>query len=191
MIGYLKGKVIRKGETEVVIDVNGVGYKVFLDSNTCSTVNFNDILELDIYTHVKEDQLSLFGFSTNESKNFFELLISVSGVGPKSALAILSLGNTINTIRSIQKAKVEDLTRVPGIGKKLAQKIIVDLQSKVGKLVEIDLTADSDDELILALINLGFEKSEALKMSKDVDPELNISDKIKISLKKKNNDKSR
>ncbi len=191
MIGYLKGKVIRKGETEVVVDVNGVGYKVFLDSATCSKVSFGETLELDIYTHVKEDQLSLFGFTTNENKNFFEMLISVSGVGPKSALAILSLGNAINTIRSIQKAKVEDLTRVPGIGKKLAQKIIVDLQSKVGKLVEIDLTADSDDELILALLNLGFEKSEALRMSKDVDSELSISDKIKLSLKKKNHDKSR
>ncbi len=191
MIGYLKGKVIRKGESEVILDVNGVGYKVFLDSNTCSKVNFDETLELDIYTHVKEDQLSLFGFSSNESKNFFELLISVSGVGPKSALAILSLGDTVNTIRSIQKAKVEDLTRVPGIGKKLAQKIIVDLQSKVGKLVEIDLTSESDDELILALVNLGFEKSEALNMSKDVDSELSISDKIKLSLKKKKNDKSR
>ncbi|OGC50075.1 Holliday junction DNA helicase RuvA [candidate division WWE3 bacterium RIFCSPHIGHO2_01_FULL_40_23] len=190
MIGYLKGKTVKLDDTSVIVDVNGVGYKVFLLSNTISTLTNNSINEFYVHTHVKEDQLSLFAFLKHDELKIFQLLLEVSGVGPKTALTILSSLKYEELISAIQKAKVGEFTKISGIGKKLAQKIILELQNKTGKVSDLDLSiGSSDNELIETLLNLGFTKKEASNMTLGIDKDLPLEQKVKISLKKVNEKK--
>lgn len=186
MISYLHGKVLHKDLNYFEIDVNGVGYKVFSKSTFINTLTFNDVISVFIYTNVKEDDIKLFGFENREEKIIFEVLISVSGVGPKTALAILN-STSVNGIKSaIQNADTEVFMNVSGIGKKLAQKIIVELQSKIGKITELNLKETNDEDVINALKNLGYTYKEAHELSKGVDKNLEIREKIKLSLKNTN-----
>lgn len=186
MISYLHGKVIHKDLNYLEIDVNGVGYKVFSKSAFIEGLTFNDVASVFIYTNVKEDDIKLFGFETREDKSIFEILISVSGVGPKTALAILNCASASNIKNAIQNADTEIFTNVSGIGKKVAQKIIVELQSKIGKISELNLKETEDDEIIEALKNLGYSYKESQELSKGLDKNLKIEDKIKLSLKNNN-----
>ena len=184
MIGYIKGTVLKKDPKSLVIDVNSVGYKVTLPASHLEKLRINDVVSLQIHTHVKEDQITLFGFISDDELKIFELLLEVSGVGPRTALSVISAINPNKITTFIQKAKVEEFTKIPGIGKKVAQKIIVELQSKMGKVSDLSLESEiSDSELTQALQNLGFTRREATEMSKDVDPNLEIEQKIKLSLK--------
>lgn len=187
MIGWLSGKLAAADRDKLIVDVGGVGYQVVpVGGLSKIQLKIGEAINCFVYTHVREDQLSLFGFSNLEEKQMFELLLSVSGVGPKSALSVLSRGNPGEVREAVAKADVEFFTSVPGLGKKTAQRIIIDLKSKLGDLEELDLTGKNEPaakELIMALRSIGFGTDEARTMIKRVDLDLPLTDQIKLSLK--------
>jgi holliday junction DNA helicase RuvA len=158
MIAYLTGKPILHG-TKLVVLVNGVGYGVLVSSKVLQQVGEAESVSLFIHTHVREDQLSLFGFLTLQEQQLFELLLGVSGVGPSTALHLTNT-NPDQLISAVQEAKVSFFSAVPRVGKKLAQKIIIELRGKLGELKELNLAPLSAKEqtVISALVNLGFNE---------------------------------
>jgi Holliday junction DNA helicase RuvA len=171
MIGFLKGEVHSIDNTALIVMTGGVGYKVTVPLSIATGVVEQASISLFIYTHVREDQLSLFGFSSKEELFLFEKLISVSGIGPKSALAMLSVHSPASLAEAIESSNSETLSHTPGVGKKTAEKIILELKGKVTHLLN-GTTADSTLEVRLALEALGYSTKEihsALKELKDVD----------------------
>lgn len=188
MIGWLAGKLLAYDRERVIIEVNGVGYQVAASAGVLrSKVKIGEEIRIFVYTHVREDQLALFGFLNLGEKQMFELLLSVSGVGPKSALAVLSRGNSNEIRDAVANADVEFFKSVPGLGKKTAQRIIVDLKSKLGDARELDLTGGDETaarELILALKSMGFGAEEAREAVKKIDTGLPLEEQIRMALKK-------
>lgn len=169
-----------------MVDVGGVGYTVVPSASVRGkSLSTGSPLSLYIHTHVRENELKLFGFSTLEERQVFELLLSVSGVGPKTALAIVSAGGSQEVRRAIGTADVDHFTSIPGVGKKTAQRIIVDLKSKIGGIGELDLASDTSDnaELFAALRSMGFRSEEIKEAVKKVDKTKGLEDQIKRSLK--------
>lgn len=187
MIGWLSGKLVGEDRDKLLIDVNGVGYQILPSAEVIKNkVKIGEDIRIFIYTHVREDQLSLFGFSSLEGRRMFELLLSVSGVGPKSALAVLARGNPDEIRQAVANADVEFFKSVPGLGKKTAQRIIIDLKSKLGDLEELDLTGKNEPavkELTAALRSMGFAADEIRAAVKKVDLELTLQEQIKLALK--------
>src|SRR3990167_434514 len=134
MIGYLNGEVVTRDDPHIIIDVNGVGYKVLATRSVLSKVILNGKLKLFIYTHVREDAISLFGFLDSLDLKLFENLISVSGIGPKTAMNIFSVGTREDVVQAIVTGDVSFFIGVPRLGKKNAQKIIIELKSKLGSI---------------------------------------------------------
>jgi len=171
MIALLTGRLALKAPTHLVLDVQGVGYEVFIPLSTYYNLpNLNDSLSLSIHTHVREDAIQLFGFSTQEEKDAFVLLMTVSGIGPKSALGILSALPVSDLVSAIQSADVEKLETVPGIGKKSAGRLVLELKDKLTKLhpgfapTADSVTTGQDkifDDALSALTNLGYRGSDA------------------------------
>ena len=158
MIATVRGKVIARGVDHVVVEANGVGYKVFVPSHPSGD-------EVLLHTHhvVREDAQLLFGFESREELALFELLISVSGVGPKAAVAILSVSRPVDVASAIAAGDAATLAKAPGVGKKTAERLIVDLRSKMGRIA---LGPDGPDipdadEAVTALRALGYTVSEA------------------------------
>lgn len=186
MIGFLKGTIQFKEIQTFIIDVHDVGYQVAVPAFLAQETKAGDKVKLFIYTHVREDEISLFGFSNQEEKQIFLHLISVSGIGPKLALNILSSSNgAANILKAIQNAKVEFFENIKGVGKKSAQRIIVDLKTKIGSLKELDFAAEADRDLIEALKGLGFGQEEIKKAIAGINPELSLEEKLKLALKDK------
>ena len=186
MISYLEGTIKFKSTNYLTILVGGVGYKVSVPADIIAHTKLNQSLSLFIHTHVKEDALDLYGFETPDELAMFELLLSVSGIGPKTALSIFSNGKLPKIKEAIIKGDVSFFTSVPRLGTKNSQKIIIELRSKLGNLGLLDLGADSGEtkEIIDALKSFGFtpaESREAIKSLKD--SEGSVSDKIRQSLK--------
>ena len=180
MIGFIKGKVINKKPTKILIDVNGVGYLLNISINTFEKINEQEEISLYTHLHVREDQLELFGFYTEAEKEMFELLISVSGIGPKMAQTILSGVRPEELIRTIAHSALSSLTAIPGIGKKTAERLIVELKDKVTKIEEtekiIDLPTSSSSirhEALNALISLGYSREKGEQALRTVINELN------------------
>ena len=188
MISRLKGNVIDSDTKSVILDVNGVGYKVFANTETISKSNRskNSPLELFTYLAVRENSMDLYGFTSKETLEFFELLISVSGIGPKSALGILNVAE-VGTLRSaISSGETSHLTKVSGIGKKTAEKIVLELRDKIGALEsEFDGTnMKGEVDAMEALKSLGYSQSEAREALKKIPKEISsTSDKVKSALK--------
>lgn len=186
MIGFLKGIIQFKEANTIIINVDNVGYQVAVPTFLIQDLKVRDKVSLFIYTHVREDDISLFGFSNQEEKQIFLELISVSGIGPKLALNILSFSNgAANIIKAIQKAKVEFFENIKGVGKKSAQRIIIDLKSKIGSLKELEFEAEIDRDLLDALKGLGFSQEEIKKAVKGIKKDLPLEKKLKLALKKK------
>lgn len=185
MIGKLKGTVDYFGDGHLVIDVNGVGYKVSCNEVMIGKAAGSETLELFIYTHVKEDQLSLIGFETQNELELFELLISVSGVGPKAALNILNIASPDVVKTAIVNQDSSILTQVSGIGKKTAERLILELQNKVKNFsATVQETARGDQDVIEALVSMGYNISEAREAAKNVQSESDdISERIKLALR--------
>ena len=133
MIGYLSGTIVSINEKFMIIDTGGVGYKVFTTPNLLQQNTIGSVISLWIYTAVREDTLDLFGFDSESIQELFELLISISGIGPKSALGILSLADIGSLVYAIKNENIGYLTQVSGIGKKMAEKIILELKDKIEK----------------------------------------------------------
>jgi len=188
MIGYLKGKLISSKPTQIILDVNGVGYKIGISINTFEKVVDKDEVSLFIHTHVKEDSISLFGFFSEAEKEMFELLISISGIGPKIALGLLS-GITADSLKeAIEEGNVTRITAVPGIGRKTAERLVLELRSKVedisfGETSEIPPSVKS--EAVSALTTLGYNIKIAEKAVRDLlseKPDYSLEDLIKKAL---------
>jgi Holliday junction DNA helicase RuvA len=168
MIAHLNGKLLEKSTDYAVIETSGVGYLVYLSSN--SLAHLGDIgtqTEMHIYTHVREDQLSLFGFVTKEEKAIFQRLINVSGIGPKMALAILSGLTPGDLVQAVIKEDLVRLHAISGVGKKTAERIVVDLKDKFVKdFANIGISAPQSNkplynDALSALINPGYPRSTA------------------------------
>lgn len=158
MIGMLTGKPLITPRSFMML-CGGVGYAVQVGSTVIGKANGQSELTLFVYTHVREEALELYGFLTEEEKDLFLLLLAVSGVGPKTALAIANAGaEKIST--AVQNAEVTFFTKIPRVGKKLAQKIIIDLKSKLGGLKELQLGSFDDHTQVIvdAIVSLGFEE---------------------------------
>jgi Holliday junction DNA helicase RuvA len=187
MIGYLKGKVELLKRPFVIIDVNDVGYKVLVPETIYAKLSLGDIVKIFTFTYVREDALDLFGFLEAEDLGLFESLLTVSGVGPKTALNIFSFGERKDIIEAIIKGDVSFFTSVPRLGTKNAQKIIIELKSKMGSGADIDLSGKDlleNAEVVQALKNFGFSVGEAQKAVREIKQVgLTTEDKIRLSLK--------
>jgi holliday junction DNA helicase RuvA len=171
MIALLTGRLAFKAPSHLALDVQGVGYEVFIPLSTYYNLpNVQDNLTLSIHTHVREDAIQLFGFSTPQEKDAFVLLLSVSGIGPKSALGILSALPVSDLVSAIQSGDVEKLETVPGIGKKSAGRLVLELKDKLTKLHPALVPSDAQllkgrdeqfDDALSALTNLGYRTSDA------------------------------
>lgn len=179
MIAYLKGKILEKSENLIILEVNNVGYEVNISLNTYLTLANKEECELFTYLQVKEDGISLFGFSTKSEKELFTNLITVNGVGPKMAITILSGASITDIVTAIVSEDSKMLSKFKGVGKKTAERIILELKEKLGEtmklesgdLASVDLRNDVVNDCIMALVALGLSKSEAVKRIKE-----NISD---------------
>lgn len=187
MIGHLTGNVIDVLDGGVLLNVQGVGYKVSTTDQTCSFVEQNQTVSLYTHLAVREQALDLYGFLTKQEIDFFELLITISGIGPKGALGILSAADPITLYTAIKKEDATVLTKVSGIGKKNADKIILELQKKVAKFdAEFgdNQAAEYDMEVFEALEALGFDTRSIQKaLQEDSLRGLDTSAKIKAAIK--------
>jgi Holliday junction DNA helicase RuvA len=187
MIGYLKGKIELLKRPFVIIDVNGVGYKVLVPETIYAKLSLGDLVKIFTYTYVREDALDLFGFLEAEDLGLFESLLTVSGVGPKTALNIFSFGERKDIIEAIIKGDVSFFTSVPRLGTKNAQKIIIELKNKMGSSAELDLSGKDlleNAEVVQALKNFGFSVAEAQKAVREIKQVgLTTEEKIRLALK--------
>ena len=197
MIGHLKGKIISKSPPEVLLEVQGIGYELLCPMSTIYELDnlYDDVL---LFTHlsIKEDAHTLFGFITKDEKNVFRELIRVNGVGPKVALAILSNLSVHSLVECISTEDADLLAKTPGIGKKTALKLIVELQDRLSKIDLVGSLANSIEikqnsnpnskQAIEALQSLGFKAKEANRMvSKIEDQELSTEQLIRLALQNK------
>jgi holliday junction DNA helicase RuvA len=188
MIGYLTGKIVSSKPTKILLDVNGVGYLVNISINTFEKISEKESASLFIHTSVKEDSITLFGFSTETEKEMFELLISVNGVGTKIALSILSGIRTDDLKRAIQSSDISRIVAVPGIGKKTAERLVLELGNKVSNITGGDIAEISHsikNEAVSALVTLGYNSKIAENVVRDVltgKPDSTIEELIKKAL---------
>ena len=201
MFEYIRGELTVKKIDYVALEVNGIAYKIFISLKTYDMLT-EDTEKLFIYTNVKEDDFSLYGFKTESERELFKALVSISGVGPKLGLAILSTFNTQEVIDIVIEENAKLLVRVPGLGQKKAQKLIVDLKDKVKKLNVIGIAQDGNhdtassvsstkalimkEDLKLALESLGYSNADVSKWIKDEEIEKyeRVEDAIRDILKK-------
>ena len=188
MIVHLSGKLIFKDPSYAIVDVQGVGYKVFISLNTFNALpNINKNVYISTYYNVTEKSHDLFGFNDNSEKDLFTMLISVSGIGPKIAINLLSFVKPDDFKQRLISGEVEMLTSLPGIGPKTARRIIVELKDKFIKIDKNDLPIDHksnlDTDALNALMNLGFRSKDITKVLNEIDKNCSLEEKIKLALK--------
>lgn len=193
MIGSIKGKITLKTEKFAIVETNGVGYKINMATDALSKLKTpnqsklgsgretGDEIMLWIHTHVREDILELYGFLNRVELEFFEMLLSVSGIGPKGALAVLSVASIETLRRAIGSGDISYLTKISGIGKKTAEKIVIELRDKIGEEKGTSLQGELD--ALEALKSLGYSQNEAREALKKISPETNTNAKIREALK--------
>lgn len=200
MIAYLEGRLAEKKPTTAIVDVKGVGYSVNIPISSFEKLpEVGSAVKLFTCTYVREDAFQLFGFATTPEKELFELLISVNGVGPKSALGILSSISVEDFQASILEENIDMLTKISGVGNKTAQRLIVELKEKIAKsfiLPEKEKTSTDhkSEEAILAMVSLGYNKYEARKIIDQVlekDKKLSLEELLKKALNFNPNSKSK
>ncbi len=185
MIGYLTGAIHSKSANQIILLVSGVGYLVTVPPNYLNLLKSSQQAELFIYTHVREDVLDLYGFLTHDELELFKLTLTVSGIGPKTALLVIDKG--VGKVEQVIKgADTDFFTTVPRLGHKNAQKIIIELKNKLGGLKELDLTSENEEstQAIEALRNLGYTRQEALQVIQAVPAsEETLEQKISYALR--------
>lgn len=195
MIGYLSGKIKFLSENDCILDVNGVGYKISVDSATRQDLKIGESAEFFIHTSVREDSINLFGFKNQSTFELFENLLTVNGVGAKSALGIVSKISASDFSAAIARQDLNTLTKLPGVGKKSAQRILLELKDKIKPLAEnsdseefqpttINLT--SFDEATDALSALGYTSAEISAVFAKAPKNSSTEQLIKIALKELN-----
>src|SRR5262249_28206113 len=163
MIAFLRGRLLEKRPNQLIMDVNGVGYNVQIPVSTFSQLpNRGSEAQLFVYTHVREDTLALYGFLTEKEKVLFEKLISVSGIGPRLAVTLLSGLDADELTSAIRRGDVQRLVRVPGVGRKTGERLVLELREKLGPLeAEPQAVSGPDEDVISALLNLGCSRPAA------------------------------
>lgn len=185
MIGHLKGMVLAQDLKSVILDVSGVGYKVFTNTASLSGTK-SQTLELWTYLAVRENALDLYGFATKEELSFFELLLTVSGIGPKFAMAILSVATMQNLRHAIVSGDTSHLVKVSGVGKKNAEKIVLELKDKLeGLSTDMSSSVSGDVDALEALKSLGYGEREAREALKKADGDT-TEKKVRSALKNLN-----
>jgi Holliday junction DNA helicase RuvA len=187
MIGSLDGVIELLDSPFVIVKVGGIGFKVLLPGNILSKIKLSQKIKLFTYTYVREDALELFGFETLDNLKMFENLIGVSGIGPKTAINIFSIGDKSTISEAIIKGNVDFFTAVPRLGKKNAQRIIIELRTKIGSEGELNLTEEDkkeNRELTEALKIFGFTAREAQEAIKSIKGQgKTTEERIRLALK--------
>lgn len=189
MIAFLRGKTIYKTFNSIILEVNNIGYQVFLNEAFLNELMIDGVCEIYIHHQIKEDCSDLYGFKTVADLELFQLLISVSGVGPKSALGILNMAGSSDVKEAILTGDASSLTKVSGIGKKTAERLVLELKTKILKLSDSKELSSSNIVLgvdeIEALISLGYSLVESREALKSIDPEIKDSgERVRAALKK-------
>lgn len=191
MIAHVFGKVAEKFNSSLVIDVHGVGYEVSVATNDFDAVILDQEVKFYTYHHVREQSEELFGFSSLAAKKLFEMLITVQGVGPKAALAILSLGDAEQVRNAIANADSGFVQKATGVGKKTAERVVIDLSDKVGLPTHygraeapLQTELNTSDEALEALMALGYTLADATKALENVDVNLPTAQRVTEALKK-------
>ena len=188
MIGKLKGKLVEVDKNVGLIETSGgVFYQVFITPSLISLIPPNSPIELYTYLQVRDDALILFGFETKQQHDFFKLLLTVSGVGPKTAFSVISNISLDLLVKSVQSNDVDAFIQVPGLGRKTAMKIILELSSKLKTDFDMKnmILSDEDQTVIDALIALGYKSHEARTIFSKLPKNLSVEEKIKEALSKK------
>ncbi|NQU99482.1 MAG: Holliday junction branch migration protein RuvA [Parcubacteria group bacterium] len=186
MISWIKGNIINKNENSVIINSGNVGYKVFVSEKTYFKIKDKKEVEFYTHTHVREDMLDLYGFETYDEMIFFEAILSVSGIGPKVGLAILAQGSVTEIKRAIASSDILFFNAVSGIGKKKAERFIMELKDKIEVILPEKESANIKDseEVIEALKQLGYTNKEAIEIVRQTPDNLKrAEDKITWALK--------
>lgn len=189
MYYYIEGTVTYKSFDFLVVDAGGVGYKIGMADSSISKVSVGEKRRIFTYLSVREDAMDLYGFLTEEELNLFRLLISVSGIGPKVGLGILSAISPSEFALAVVTGNVKAITKAPGVGPKVAQRIILELKDKMKKAEIAEMPedygafTDSSDEAVSALMVLGYSASEAKSVLSKVDAGLSVEDTVKQALK--------
>jgi Holliday junction DNA helicase RuvA len=185
MIGYLKGIIREKYPEQLLVDIGGIGYCLAVPQFVWQDCQKDEKKAFLVYTHVREDTISLFGFLKPADKEIFTRMLGVSGIGPRLALNILSSARSAKRIiRAISEADVDFFTAIKGLGKKSAQRLIIDLKGQIGGLKELEFDAEQDQDLVEALKGLGFSKDEIKKTTKGIKKSLSLEEKLRLALKK-------
>lgn len=188
MIGKLKGKLVEIDNNIGLIETSGgVFYEVFLTPSLISLTPPKSPIELYTYLQVREDALILFGFQTKKEHEFFKLLLSVQGVGPKTAYSVISFTKIDEVYAAVKENNVDYFTRIPGLGKKTAMKIILEISQKIKSEFNLQSMYLSEDDktVVDALVSLGYKSIEAKKLLQKIPKNLSIEEKIKHALKSK------
>ncbi|QQS48784.1 MAG: Holliday junction branch migration protein RuvA [Acidobacteriota bacterium] len=198
MIARITGKLIHKLPNAIIVDVNGVGYELTVPLSTFYVLGeVGTVVGLNVHTHVREDALSLFGFSTDQEKRLFLMLIGVSGIGPRLAVTILSGLGTEELIQAIRLGDLPRLVAIPGVGKKTAERMVVELKDKVSSLAIAEATPQTTaglarsgaamiDDVVSALVNLGYLKAASEKAVGSIvrdNPDADFTTTLKLSLR--------
>jgi Holliday junction DNA helicase RuvA len=187
MISYIEGRVIFKGDRFLVIEANGIGYRVFVGPDVLRKAKKEETIKLWTHLYVREDSMELYGFSEYAELDFFEILIQISGIGPKSALGVLSVAPLDTLKRAIASGETSYLTQVSGIGKKIAEKIILELKDKLGKIgfgAEENIFLKEEEDVLRALRTLGYSYSEAREAIKQLPSNITgTQERVKEALK--------
>jgi holliday junction DNA helicase RuvA len=189
MIAYLEGEVREKDLHGVVVEVRGVGYGVYVTNEDLAGLEIDKPAKLYIYEYIREQAHDLFGFLRTGTKQLFEKLLEVNGVGPRMALSMLSIGSADNLKKAIAEGDVRFIQGANGVGKRLAERVVVDLKDKVGLLSSESATdflqGAEDDDAMQALKGLGFDSSEAARALSGIDKDLPAEEKVKQALRRK------
>lgn len=190
MIAHVQGTVAEKFNSSIIVDVHGVGYEIAVAAGDYDHALLNEQVKFYTHHHIREQSQELFGFSSLAAKKLFELLITVQGVGPKAALAILSLGDAEVVRNSIANADSAFITKASGVGKKTAERVVVDLSDKVGLAIrtnvsELGLSQQiaHSDEALEALMALGYNLADASKALEGISMELSTAERVTQALK--------
>jgi holliday junction DNA helicase RuvA len=198
MIALINGKIVYKGISHVIVDVQGVGYRIFIPLTTFYELpETGQTITLHVHTNVKQDAINLFGFYTVQERDLFQLMISVSGIGPKMSMNILSGISAQELLRAISGGNVGKLVNIPGVGKKMAERLILELKEKVIKKMMLEETPAVDDQhkankiimedALSALVNLGYKSNVAKdaldKALRSSDEEIGMDTLLKKTLK--------
>jgi Holliday junction DNA helicase RuvA len=190
MIATLSGEITGKKTDQIVLECGGVGYGLYVTFEDFGALELDSKVKLYVYEHIRENAHDLFGFRSPETKKLFELLLSVNGVGPKMALAILSIANVAQVKQAIASGDTKFISQATGVGKRVAERVVVDLKDKVGLVASDDATGflaipsgNSNDEALQALVTLGYSVQDAAEALNGIDEELSTEERIKQALK--------